>query len=92
LKGMPNRHDNHLINVFFFNELTQVLFSYGKAPGLQAVSTTLKRSAHYARALHTGCSVHTGISSPAETRRGGPTILVADDQVVANLNVEQNGS
>jgi hypothetical protein len=23
LKGMPDRHDNHLINVFFFNELTK---------------------------------------------------------------------
>jgi hypothetical protein len=24
LKGMPNRHDIHLINVFHFNELTKV--------------------------------------------------------------------
>jgi hypothetical protein len=24
LKGMPNRHDIHLINVFFFNELTKI--------------------------------------------------------------------
>jgi hypothetical protein len=24
LKGMPDRHDNHLINAFFFNELTKV--------------------------------------------------------------------
>jgi hypothetical protein len=63
-----------------------------KAYMLSAILTTLKHSARHARTLHTGCSIHTGISSHVESRPLGPTILVADDRVVANLTVELNGS
>jgi hypothetical protein len=57
-----------------------------------AILTTLKRSARHARTLHTGCNMHTGISSHFESRPLGSTILVADDRVVTNLNIELNGS
>jgi hypothetical protein len=57
-----------------------------------AILTTLKRLAPHSRTLHTGCNMHTGISSHVESRPLGSTILVADDRVVTNLNIELNGS